>query len=66
MLDFCVSPAEIVQELRDAIRMQAISGYSPARDQRVLVEHAQAEADWEREAKNNAGQARALQYVSAK
>ena len=53
------SPAEIAQGLRDAIRMQAIHGHSPARDQRVLVEHAQAEADREREAENDSGKARA-------
>jgi hypothetical protein len=39
------SPAEIAQGLRDAIRMQATSGHSPARDQRVLAERAPAEAD---------------------
>ena len=47
------SSAEIAQGLRDAIRMQATSGLSPARDQRVLVELAQAEADREREAEND-------------
>ena len=60
------SPAEIAQGLRDAIRMQVIHGHSPARDQRVLVEHAQAEADREREVENVAGKARALQCVFAK
>ena len=54
------SSVEIAQGLRDAIRMQATSGLSPARDQRVLVELAQAEADREREAENDAGQARAV------
>ena len=54
------SSVEIAQGLRDAIRMQATSGLSPARDQRVLVELAQAEADREREAENDSDQARAL------
>ena len=54
------SPAEIAQGLRDIISMQAATGHSPARDQRVLVERAQVEADREREAENDAGQARAL------
>ena len=43
------SPAEIAQGLRDAIRMQATSGHSPTRDQRVLAERAPAEADQELE-----------------
>ena len=54
------SPDEIAQGLRDIISMQAATGHSPARDQRVLVARAQVEADREREAENDAGQERAL------
>ena len=54
------SPAEIAQGLRDAIRMQATSGHSPACDQRVFAERVPAEADQEREAENDSDQASAL------
>jgi hypothetical protein len=57
------SPDEIAQGLRDIIRLQATNGHCPARDQRVLVEHAQAEADQEREAENDSGKARALDKI---
>ena len=52
------SSAQIAQGLRNVINnTQATGGRFPARDHRVLADHARAEADRARENKNDSGQA---------